>query len=376
MGLPDFSIFYTAGKILHQGHGAELYDNAEQEKVQNSFSQTAIEKRGSILPYNHPPFEALIFAPLARFSYLNAYLIWLAINIGLVATLPFILRPHLDFLGKENIWIWFLALVAFYPIVIALVQGQDSILLLFCYCMAYSTMRRRYDFQAGAWLGLGLFKFHLLLSFVAPLFFLSRKKLISGFTVVIAVLFFLGFLPGGSVGWLRYPLYVWESERNQSYLWNLSLGNTANLRGLISALLPSTHPWWRGSTLAILSGVLLAGVLLAWRKADGESAQSFELPFSVGVIVTVLLSYHIYTHDLSLIFLAAVLALEYLQTTATVRPQARHVSYICLALLFCTPVYLLLSVHFKQLELLAAILLVFLAVILKEFMWPRQSPSQ
>jgi hypothetical protein len=33
-GLPDFTIFYTAGEILHEGHGYELYDDRVQEDVQ------------------------------------------------------------------------------------------------------------------------------------------------------------------------------------------------------------------------------------------------------------------------------------------------------------------------------------------------------
>src|ERR1700737_4222431 len=62
-GLPDFSIFYTAGRIVRDGHGGRLYDDALQESVQREFSPRALERRGSILPYNHPPFEAVLFVP-------------------------------------------------------------------------------------------------------------------------------------------------------------------------------------------------------------------------------------------------------------------------------------------------------------------------
>jgi hypothetical protein len=63
---------------LRDGHGSRLYDDDLQESIQRSFSPLAVQKRGTILPYLHLPYEALLFAPLARFSYVTAYAIWLA----------------------------------------------------------------------------------------------------------------------------------------------------------------------------------------------------------------------------------------------------------------------------------------------------------
>jgi hypothetical protein len=363
IGLPDFSIFYTAGQIVHQGRGADLYDDHLQEEIQRSFSPEGIRKRGSILPYNHPPFEAILFVPLARFSYLTAYFIWLALNIMLVSTLPFILRPHLAILGKEHLWFWLLMCLAFFPIFVALIQGQDSILVLVLYCLAYAAFRRGEELRSGSWLGLGLFKFHLVLPFVLPLLLLWRKKLLAGFLIVAAALLCIGFVPGGLTAWLTYPTYVWESEHNQSYLWNLSLGNTANLRGLISSFVPASHPWMRAGMLTFCSGLVLAAVVYAWRKAFRVCSSGTAWAFCISLIATVLLSYHIYTHDLSLLFLACVLALEVMQSKPLVPEWRQKAVYICLAILSCSPVYLTLTLRYKQLQLVAGILLILLAVL-------------
>src|SRR5580658_7697280 len=72
-GYPDFTIFYTAGKMLRQGLGHSLYDGALQYQVQQSFASGVRIRKGP-LPYNHPPFEALIFLPLASLDYAMAYL--------------------------------------------------------------------------------------------------------------------------------------------------------------------------------------------------------------------------------------------------------------------------------------------------------------
>src|SRR6202166_3805707 len=122
-GLPDFSSFYTAGTVLREGHGYELYDDRVQEAVQQSFSPIGLQKRGSILPFNHPPFEALVFIPFARLPYIGAYLVWLGINLGLTFAVLFLLPRNFVVLGSAPLYLWTLAGFGFYPLFIALIQG-------------------------------------------------------------------------------------------------------------------------------------------------------------------------------------------------------------------------------------------------------------
>src|ERR1700730_10463414 len=223
-GLPDFSIFYTAGRILRAGHGARLYDDTLQESLQRSFSPHAMERRGSILPYNHPPFEALLFVPLARFSYVTAYAIWLGINLILLFSVPLLLRPRLSVLGKAPVYLWVLACLGFFPIFMALLQGQDSIVLLFLYCLVFLGLRRNAEFSGGSWLGLGVFKYHLVVPFGVPL--LRRKKLVAGFMAVVVLLGLISLAVTGWQGLLSYPRYVWGTEHDAKYVVNSPHGNT------------------------------------------------------------------------------------------------------------------------------------------------------
>jgi hypothetical protein len=363
-GLPDFTIFYTAGKIVHQGQGNRLYDNELQETIQRSFSSVR-GANGSSLPYNHPPFEALVFAPFARVSYLTAYFCWLGINILLVLGIPLVLRPHLAVLGKEPIFLWLLASFAFYPNFIALMQGQDSIFVLFCYCMAFAALRSQAEFRAGGWLALALCKFHLVLSFVLPFLLLKRKCLVAGFLAVAILLGLVGLVAAGWRGWQAYPGYVLSSENNNNYLWNRALGNTANLRGLIWSVLSANHPWLRGGMLTLLSGLIFAAMVSAWRSS--LTAADSQMAFCMGLIATVLLSYHLYVHDLSLIFLAGILALERAGSILTKRVWTRRFTYGCLILLSCNSIYLLFVLRYKHLEFFAIILLVLFVLLWIEF---------
>jgi hypothetical protein len=366
MGLPDFSIFYTAGQIVHQGRGADLYDGKLQEQEQRSFSPLGIERRGSILPYNHPPFEAVLFVPFARVSYLSAYFLWFAINVALLFSLPYVLRPHFEILGKEPLGLWLLACFAFFPIFIALMQGQDSILILFFYCMAYAAFRNNSESRMGGWLGLALCKFHLVLPFVLPLALLARKRLIAGFLVVAAALVAVGTAVVGTKGWMEYPVYVWASDHNQR--WNFALSETANLLSVISTFVSAAHPRLKTVALTLLSGLLLASMFYAWRRALSWDYNSRALAFCVALGATVLLSYHLYVHDLSLLFLVILLALESVLSTPSIR--ARRTIYACVGVLSCTPLYLLLVLRYRQLQIIAGVLLILVAVLWSEIMRP------
>lgn len=181
-GRPDFSIFYTAGLMLRRGQGTALYDNALQWQTQREFTQ-GIRVRQGPLPYNHPPFEALLFLPFTYLPYLSAYALWIALNLLLLAGMPRFLHSYLPRLSEEFSWLPFLAAVGFFPIAFALMQGQDSILLLLLYALAYAALRSGKNFRAGIWLGLGLFKFHLVLPFAFILLLHRRLRTIGGFLV-------------------------------------------------------------------------------------------------------------------------------------------------------------------------------------------------
>jgi Glycosyltransferase family 87 len=356
-GLPDFSGAYTAGRILRDGQGSRLYDDVLQESVQRSFSPRAVQKRGTILPYIHLPFEALLYAPLAHFSYLTAYAIWLGVNLALLGSIPFLLRRRLEALGKAPLYFWLLAVLAFFPIFVALIQGQDSILLLFLYCLAWTCLERGADLASGSWLALGLYKYHLVVPFLLTMW--RRQKLIAGFLSVAAV---LGLISLAITGWptlVGYPRYVWGTEHDLKYGFNSLPGLNTNLRGLISGLVPTAHRDIEIGLIVLLSAIVLLLMLYAASKTSSADSEGRQALFALGLVGTVLLSYHLYVHDLSLLFLAIVLVLEILLSDTSMPSWTRTTLYVCIALLFCSPLYLVLTLRYGQLRLLAIVLLIF-----------------
>src|SRR5579872_5154425 len=93
-GSCDFSIFYTAGQMLRRGDAHILYDSDAQLAVQREFVKESFIRKGP-LPYNHPPFEALLYWPLAYLPYSSAYLITFLLNLVVLTAGIYILRPWL-----------------------------------------------------------------------------------------------------------------------------------------------------------------------------------------------------------------------------------------------------------------------------------------
>src|ERR1022692_2600558 len=258
-GYSDFTIYYCAGKIVRLGLGHQLYDNVTQFKVQREFSPD-VAIRLDALPYNHPPFEAALFAPFTLVSYPAAFAMWALANLAMLIALPFMLRPELGHLQIYPWPFWVLASLGFFPIFFALLQGQDAILLLFLYTLAFLCLKKNRDIFAGSWLALGLFKPHLILPFIFLLLVQGRRKVLYGFLPIAAVLALVSTAIVGREGMLLYPRYVLRLESTMAR-GAIMPSDMPNLRGMLYLLLHSDS-YVGVAALALSVGMLL---LAAWR---------------------------------------------------------------------------------------------------------------
>jgi Glycosyltransferase family 87 len=365
-GVPDFSIFYTAALILRRGEGGRLYDDALQKQIQQEFAPL-VTAREEPLPFNHPPFEALLYWPLAHLSYLHAYLLWMLVNFLLLVQIARFLRPYLPTL--TSLWSWWpwLIGIGFFPSAFSLIQGQDSILLLGAYCLAFVSLKRGNDFLAGMFLALGLFKFHLVLPFFLLLLLRKRWRFVAGFAISGLG---LGLISLALVGWrelLYYPRYVWIIDRFRHGR-AIAPRNMPNLRGLIEGWHWHVPTLWLGGLVALASVSLLAWAFFQWNPSDREHGQSWNAGFSIALITTFLVGYHSYDHDMSIVLLPALLLLDHWLAAFGNRQKARATA-CCLGLLFCSPLYLVLTLRYQHPNLLALVLLCLVLLVAgrKEF---------
>jgi hypothetical protein len=348
-GYSDFAIYYCAGSMVRQGLGHQLYDTATQFRVQREFAPEVSIRQGP-LPYNHPPFEALLFLPFTYIPYPQAFVLWDLTNLAMLAALPFLLRPHLPKLRKYSWPLWVLVSLAFSPIFFALLQGQDSILLLFLYALAFVCLRKNNSAAAGVWLALGLFKFHLVLPFVILLLVQKkRRKILYGFVPAAATLALISLASVGGEALRAYPHYVLYLESNlpQSAI---VPSDMPNLRGILYLFMPS-NPYFGAALLASSAIVIL---FAAWGLRGNGNLRLLNLKFSLAVVATVLVSYHALRHDLSILVLPVfLLADELLDENRLGRwPSLAAVA----AIIFFSPLQLVLSMRYNLLGIFGGIL--------------------
>ncbi len=322
-GYSDFSSFYSAATIVRDGGGQHLYESEKQWAVQKKLFPYVPVRKGPLL-FNHPPFEALIYLPLAYLPYPRAFLCWAAINI--------------------------LFLVGF-----------SWVMLL--YALAFADLKQQNNFRAGCWLALAMFKFQLVIPFLPVLFVIGRRKALVGFGVSSLGVFFASALVTGWTGLEQYIKFLWKFDQKLApEIAAIYVANMPNLRGLLSATLADrmTHP---AVILPILmfSGLLLYFAVRVWRGFQGGE-QGFNIRFCIALMITILVSYHFYIHDLSILALPLVLVVNHLAKSKDRWSARRYGLLLITGFLSVSPMYVFLLGK-SQLNVLAAGLLLFLPLL-------------
>jgi hypothetical protein len=353
-GYPDFTALYSAGKIVSQGLGNQLYDSRTQYRIQQEFAAGVSIRQGP-LPYIHPPWEALILVPFTWFSYPVAYLLWNVVNVLILLSMPCLLQNDLPKLKPISALFWLFVSLAFYPIFFDLLQGQDILPLLFFFTLAFISLKQNKDLAAGCWLGLGLFRFHLVLPLVFILMLHKRGKALLGLVSIAAVLAVISI---AVIGWnaaLSYPSFVWHVETVMGHGAIVPV-DMPNLRGLLHTFLAAhSSKLVIQSVVAFLSIALLLFASSRWRVA--REGTEFDLGFALALVITILVSYHANTYDLALLFLPILLLTNHLASRGWRDAWSRITLLVPMLLLFVSPLHMLLLQKYGKLSLLTPLLL-------------------
>ena len=349
-GHSDFVSYYSAGRMLRSGQGDKLFDEAAQFDTQQQFS-AFVRARQQPFPYIHPPFEALLFVPLSYLSYLPAYEVWIATNLILLAVILYRLRHDLPFWQQLPRSLCMVLPLAFFPCISLFAQGQDDILFLGLLVLCFLALRRQAPLTAGFWLGLASFRPQFALPLLAIVVAGGAWYVASGFVVTCIGLVLLS---AGIFGWREvggYPRHLFYSEQS-SNPHGVLLRAMPNLHGLISGLLPNGIA---NATLVVSSVAVLTLAIWAWRKSRRSD---LELAFALAIVTTLLVSYHAFPHDLTLLIFALLL-----QVSSISHHAERDVGLwlpVLPAFLVLTPPICYLAVRFNCFNLVAVGLLIWL----------------
>lgn len=332
-GQVDFRTFYTAGHMLPSG---QIYNYAAELAAQNAW----VSPNRYALPYMFPPFAALLFVPLARVSYRAAYLIFFTLNLGLCGGALAVMRPWLPTLYTRWPLLAPMLFLTFMPLGRALVFGQVSILLLFLYCCCFAALQSERPVLAGFLLSFALIKFQIALPVVLLFLIWRQWRFIAGFFAGASALILISIRISGFHGFLEYlrSLAFMSRQTASETTYAMFSAQMPNLYGFFHSILPGS-PGYLLTAVGSLAVVLWA----ATRKP------SLPLALLAGMLV----SYHLYLYDLTLLLLPVGLILDaelagrgnspalYASTLLLAAPLLRFYISLNFEYLFAIPVLIL-----------------------------------
>lgn len=349
----DFSATYTGGLILRREGASKLYDLSEQGRVEKE-----LFGRKNILPCDHPPFEILFFAPLTKLSYRMAYVLWGVFSVLLLVFFQYLFRPFAPVPRRPEHY--FLLCFLFFPVWASLMQGQMSILLLVVFTLTFIQLEHRQDYRAGFLLGLGLFKFPIVLPFALICFLRSKWKLMAGFATAALLLAGLSLIAVGPGGILAYLNMLFAALRNPNptFSTTIQVRDMPTLRGFITTLMaPWASSMWIEIAAAFVGTVMILVTAWLWRRQDRLGSRSESgVMFAAALVTALVTSPYVLTHDLTLMLIPVLLVLG--SSGWASKSSLTRILTVCIGILYVPPVYVLLLRNHIQ-SLLFPVLLFF-----------------
>lgn len=322
-GANDFAGFYTGASLI--GRGGELYAPEANIRFQNA----ALGMSAPGLYYIRPPFHAVFLRPLAGLPYQTAYAVFQCLSLA--AFLWFAWR-----FTKEMPDLWVLCAWSI-PVLLSVLEGQDVLLVTAAAAGGVLHRRAGRPFLAGLFWSLCAAKFHLFLFVPVALLFRREWRMLGGGAAGGAALAVVSFAAAGWSWPLEYARMLADPAIHMAP--QLSL----NLRGLLFGLTGADHTAF---VIAISVPLAAAVVCTLWRTRDLDTS------LGVALLAGMLLSYHAFVQDGSLLLLVLVLLRN---CTAPVRNLA--------PLAVLPPLYLLTNLGAPYCVALPAYLLVLLGLL-------------
>jgi hypothetical protein len=293
-GLDDFRQLYTGGYMVRTGHADELYDYDTQQRFEERLIP---DGRHFMLPINHLAFEELLFVPLSLLTYRAAYWAFMAFNGTLLVLCVKLLGRRLKIQADQRKWIPALLLLAFFPIPRALEKGQDSIIMLTLLAAALWSLDHEKEFVAGLLVGIGIFKFQIVIP-IALLFLVWRQwRFFAGFSAStvgagLVSLWLVGLDGAKEYAHMLLSMSVRLTSDSDMVRYGTHPRDMINLRGLLSAIFDGKLP---DGYVQLLIAACSVVVLLA------AARQRPSLPLAIAAAS--LASYHFIVHDASILII-------------------------------------------------------------------------
>ena len=314
----DFSPTLAAVEMLRAGNGTHLYGIAAQhDALVLVLTPYRVLPPATLLPFLHPPFEALVLAPLQGLSYGGLYLVWSALSLTAFSSTLVLLARALP-LALPTRLLLLLGCCSYNAIHYALWLGQSSPFVTLGLCGTFVALRRGRVGWAGIALALVTLKPQLLLVIGPTLLLLGYWRVVMVATATLATAS-VAAMPFLGVFWpFSYARFLIAINKWDGY----------------TLIFPEIMPNWRGVVVNLfwgssgqlvtpivagLSYVTIAALIwVGWRACLLLHTPIWnvrtDLFWAFAVLLAILVAPHLYLHDLTALVIPAWIVVATLPT--------------------------------------------------------------
>lgn len=360
----DFLHILTGALIVREGHGTQLYELEQQRTAQNAILAPYLSlEPGMILPYNHPPFEAILIAPLLKLPYPVLFALWDLLALATVGASMWLLLRALPLSAPARA-LMIAAVLSYHPFHIALWSGQTSPLLLLGAVGVYVAMKQRSEI----WVAVALLPLTLKPQILPPLLlFLMLLQYWRSIALWLGILGIgsIAVMPILGLGWpIQYLHFVSEASQLGELAYT-DASHMPTLRGVF-ANLASERFQYLVMPLALMCvgvGLVLIGIL--WFRSRGTLRPTppgvygaFDCLWGATVLIATVTAIHLGPHDLLLLLPPVWIGVATLFATRPEYALYPRLIYGALIGLYSIPLLMLFSPRTVVLLLIPALALI------------------
>jgi hypothetical protein len=293
----DFTVFWTGWWLILHGGGATLYDVAAQRDTQQMLMGGA-QFQGGLMAFLNPPHAALAGVP---FGWLAehageraAFCAWIVANAALLVTLDRWLREAWGATSGPARWIMTSALVAFYPVMATIGNGQTSLLLAVGVLGVYRSVEASRPRDAGAWLLALSIKPQLM---PAILVFLVARRCWRALAYAAAMFAAAALVTAVCLGpaiWIDYVRHVGDLEH---FFGTGTPEHMLNVRGALTRVAGAGNqaPIDRAAFFIWMAATLFVALVLSRRRIHDQ--RDARRSYAFAAAVALLASPHVFVQD-------------------------------------------------------------------------------
>lgn len=280
----DFLNLYTGATLARAGDFARLHDPARQFAIERAL----VPDLPAVVPFVRPPVYAAVLAPLAPLPLKTAFWVWVAIQIAILL----MCWAWAAWKFGPNALIWS---ALFLPTAYGIANGQDCALMLALIIVAFECAERERPLASGLFIGLALFKFHLLLLFPVLMLISRRWRMLAGYCAAAAAILLSSLLLGGFGGLLEYARLLQRKDIER-------LSPSPEMMSNIHAIPANLGIDSSAISITLAAAVVAIAVFAAWRAPLWRW-------FAAAIAGSLLMIPHVYGYDAAVLLLPALLAI-------------------------------------------------------------------